>query len=364
MKWISKLLHAPFASILYIVTVFRNYLYDNQIVRSIKFSVPIISIGNLTMGGTGKTPHIDFLINLLSKEFPLGVMSRGYRRKTKGFLEVKVTNTAKEVGDEPLLLKWKHPNIDVAVSESRGIGIPELLYNKPNNYIVLLDDAFQHRQVTPGLNILLTRYDNLYVKDSIFPIGNLRESKSNASRADIIIVSNCPKSLSLYDKELIIKELKIESYQKVFFSYVHYNKYYRVFDGTLRHEMPNKNMQVVLVTGIANPLPLYNHLKQNFAEVYHRKYIDHYTYSASDIESIINTYKHLYGTDKCIITTEKYLTRLHPFSEVFKKDNIRVYCLPISVKFVEQDTENFSKAIHWFVKKTIEEHNLQEDERT
>jgi len=355
MNFFSKIFLAPFALIYATIIFIRNWLYKKQYFRAISFDIPIISVGNLSTGGTGKTPHVDYLINLLKEHYPIGVMSRGYRRKTNGFLEVNPQNKAIEVGDEPLLTKWKHPDITVSVAENRALGIPSLVSGKEDNFVVLLDDAFQHRGVRPGLNILLTPFYDLYVDSNILPLGNLREFKSGADRADIIIVSHSPKNLNDINKNIVIQKLHPQPYQYVFFSSVAYQNMYQVFNNNKEPITLSKDSDIILVTGIANNQNILAYLEENYKSVFPRKFNDHHHYTETDVESIITTYNNLDSNNKYIITTEKDLTRLAPYAQKFINANIKVLCLPIKIIFAPQEKEKFDKAIHFYIQKTLEE---------
>ena len=359
MNFLTKILLAPFALIYGLVIFIRNYLYKNQYFRAISFDIPVINVGNLSTGGTGKTPHVDYLINLLKEHYPVGVMSRGYRRKTNGFLEVNTHNKAIEVGDEPLLTKWKHPDITVSVAEDRGMGIPSLVSGKEDNFVVLLDDAFQHRGVRPGLNILLTPFYDLYVDSNILPLGNLREFKSGADRADIIIVSHSPKNLNDVNKNIVIQKLQPKPYQHVFFSSVAYQNMYQVFSNNKEAITISKESDIILVTGIANNKNILAYLEENYNSVFPRKFGDHHHYTEHDIESIITTYQNLSSQNKYLITTEKDLTRLAPHAQKFINANIKVLCLPIKIIFAPQEQEKFNKAIFFYIQKTLEEYSEQ-----
>lgn len=356
MGFFSKILLAPFALIYASIISIRNYLYKNQYFRAISFDVPVINVGNLSTGGTGKTPHVDYLIHLLKEHYPIGVMSRGYRRKTSGYLEVLPQHKAIEVGDEPLLTKWKHPEITVSVVEDRAMGIPSLVSGKADDFVVLLDDAFQHRGVKPGLNILLTPFYDLYVDNNILPLGNLREFKTGADRADIIIVSHSPQNLNDVNKNLVIQKLKAKPYQYVFFSSIAYQNMYQVFSNNKEAITISKDSDIILVTGIANNKNILAHLEENYKSVFTRKFSDHHHYSEQDIESIINTYNNLNSQNKFIITTEKDLTRLAPFAQNFINAKIKVLCLPIKIIFATQEEEKFNKAIFFYIQKTLEEY--------
>ena len=353
---LSKILLMPFTLLYGIGIAFRNFLYDNKYFRSIRFDIPVINVGNLSTGGTGKTPHVDYLIDLLKAHYPLGVLSRGYRRKTSGYMNVKTNHKARDVGDEPLLLKWKHPEIEVAVSEDRSIGIPSLASQKPPTFTVLLDDAFQHRGIRAGLNILLTPYHELYTDDFLLPVGNLREFKSGAKRADLIIVTHSPQQLTQQEKDRIKTKLSPQDYQHVFFSFLDYHPIYQVFKEDIALISPEKGSDILLLTGIANHSKMKDYLAAKFNKVYERSFPDHHTFTNQDVESIINTYKDLKGKDKYIITTEKDLTRLFPHAQAFNNVGIKVLCLPIKINFEAKEKQRFNKIIHFFIEKTLEEY--------
>ena len=361
MQTLGKILLAPFALIYGLIIFIRNYLYDQNYFRAASFDLPVISVGNLSTGGTGKTPHVEYLINILKPYYPLGVLSRGYRRKTSGYLEVLATHSAIDVGDESLLTKWKHPDTTVAVAENRALGIPSLVSGKPPNFVVLLDDAFQHRGIKPGLNILLSTYHNLYTDDYLLPVGSLREFKGGAKRADLIIVTHTPFNISADEKQSILAKIAPKKYQHVFFSYISYLPMYQVFQSAIERVEPSKDSEIVLLTGIANNDKLLAHTETRFSKVYTRSFADHHTYTAQDIESIIATYKDLKSEEKYIVTTEKDLTRLVPFAANFNNAQIKVLCLPIKINFVAGDKERFDKAIYFYIHKTLEEYFKEEE---
>lgn len=355
MNFLQKILLSPLTGIYALVIASINFLYSKKLLRPVHFDSPIICIGNLSTGGSGKTPHVDYLVNLLKDLYPLGVLSRGYRRSTSGYKEVLNTSTAREVGDEALLCKWKHPSIDVVVAESRALAIPQLLSDKESNFVVLLDDGFQHRAIRAGLNIILSPYYQLYTRDELLPWGNLREFKNGAKRADIIIVSHCPINLSLSEKSEIIKELKPEKYQHVFFSSVQYLPLYRVFNGAPSSFQIPPNSKVLLLSGIANNSKILEKLEEDYAEVFTRSFGDHHYYSSQDIESVIQTYKNIPGENKYIVTTEKDLPRLQAFAQSFIEAKITVLCLPIKINFgVEK--EKFDNIIKFYIEKSLEDY--------
>lgn len=355
MKLITNIFLFPFMLLYGLGVYINNLLYSSGFSRSIQFDLPVICVGNLSVGGTGKTPHVDYIVKTLKDDFPTGVLSRGYKRKTTGYKEVALNSKAIEVGDEPLLLKWKNPSIDVAVAESRSFGIPQLFKKNPANYTVVLDDAFQHRSIRAGLSILLTQYNDRYTQDTLLPIGRLREFKSGAKRADIIIVSNCPINITNQEIDKITAELQLEPYQKVFFSHIHYLPFYSVFESEKSLINIQQDDQIIVVSAIANNESMLNFIKEKATTVYTRTFPDHHQFTESDIESIIATYENLPTKKKYIITTEKDATRLHPFAQEFLKKGIKVVCLPIEIKFIQDTGKTFDDILRFFVYKTLED---------
>jgi tetraacyldisaccharide 4'-kinase len=314
----------------------RNWLFDNSYFAVSKYNLPIICVGNLSVGGTGKSPMIEYLIRLLKEQHKVATLSRGYKRKTKGFLLADVQTTASDIGDEPLQFYHKFKNdIQVAVEAERSVAIDKLrsLENSPE--VILLDDAYQHRKVEAGFYILLTPFYDLYVHDFMLPAGNLREPISGANRADVIIVTKCPKELSAAKQANIAKKLRPKAHQKVFFTSIAYSE-------TIQNEREEisiaslKTTQFTLITGIANPKPLLQHLNEQQLQYTHLQYADHHDFSESDINSI----QQKAGNQK-ILTTEKDFMRLQGRLE-------NVYYLPIKVQFLT-DEEKFQRKIEDFV---------------
>lgn len=362
MNVVLKIILLPISQLFNLVTSLKNYLYKINFFKSTKFDLPIICIGNLSAGGTGKTPHTDYLINLIKTDYHVGVLSRGYNRKTNGYIEIETNSKAENVGDEPLFYKWKHPEAKIVVCEDRVFGITTMAHHEEENYVYLLDDAFQHRSIRAGLNIILTEFDKLYTDDQLLPLGRLRENSSNASRADIIIVTKCPSNLSTKEKNEIKIKLKPETYQLVFFSTMVYQDIYSIFDHT---QIENEaTTTTLLVSGIANPAPIETELSSRFKKVYTRTFADHHNFSATDIESIIRTFKSIEDKNKILITTEKDVTRLFQYKQMFIDANINIFCLPIKVKFDKDEKESFDKAIKHYLSITlpllIEEENIIE----
>ena len=337
MNQFRKLLF-PFGVLYDGITRTRNFLFDKNILKSYSFDIPIICVGNLNVGGTGKTPQIEYLIRLLSDNYRVATLSRGYKRESKGFVLASDTSNAATLGDEPFQFYSKFKNIQVAVDSDRKNGIENLLSNDLKPEIILLDDAFQHRKVKAGLYILLSTFDDLYSDDLVLPAGNLRESRSNANRADIIIVTKCPKNLSIENQNIIIDKLKINKNQQIFFSCIAYDdKIYSENKTLLVTDIQNKNK--LLIAGIANPKPFFEYLKSPSDIVL--EFSDHHCFTKNDIENIKQQSK-----DSIIITTEKDYVRL-------KNESIdNLFYLPIKSSFINSII-NFDSAIIKFVTERI-----------
>ena len=322
----------PVVPIYYLVTWLRNYLYDKGVMASKSYEVPVICVGNLSTGGTGKTPMIEYLIRLLKDDKSVATLSRGYKRITKGFQLADSDATADTIGDEPYQFFRKFRDIKVAVDGDRQHGIEQLLALTQKPEVILLDDAYQHRRVSAGFNILLTAYYNLYDKDIVLPTGNLREPRSGAKRADIIVVTKCPDGLSEAQKVTIAARLKVKPEQKLFFSHIAYAKDFVSKQGKLAiHTLP----KFTLVTGIANAKPLVEFLEEKHLKFNHIEYPDHYSFKPSDIE--------LLSKKGLIITTEKDYVRLSNY-EILEPN---LYYLPIEV--VIDKPNEFAEAIKGFV---------------
>lgn len=329
---VAKLLLAP-VSLLYGLGVgFRNWAYRRGIMRGISFSVPVISVGNLSVGGAGKTPHIEYLIRLLDPYLHLATLSRGYRRKTRGFLVVRPDMTVEEVGDEPLQYARKFPDVTVTVAEERAFAIPEIVGRRPDTQLVLLDDAFQHRAVQPGLNILLTQYELPFTRDYLLPSGRLREWRSGYERADVIIVSKCPPDLDRAAADALIEEIRPLEHQQVFFSYYAYGAPYYLLDHRYRLRM-EEGIDVLLISAIANTDYLLQHLRSAARTVRSLEYADHHYFTGNDIENLRRRFAELQGKHRAIITTEKDATRLEVYRPLLEREKLPVFVLPLEVRF-------------------------------
>jgi tetraacyldisaccharide 4'-kinase len=270
----------PFSLIYGAVILLRNFLFDKNILKSSSFNFPLICVGNLAVGGTGKTPMTEYLATLLKKDYKTATLSRGYKRKTKGFAIAGANTTAIDIGDEPMQFHQKFPDVVVAVGEERLVAIPQLLHDKPETEVIILDDAFQHRSVKAGLNILLTEYGNLYSRDLMMPAGDLRDVKSSRKRADIIVVTKCRANLPVSEKEAIEKSLDILPHQKLFFTEILYAPPYHLFNKSFANI--GSTTDLLLVTGIANPKPLMNFITGHVHSYEMLRYADHHIFTSTD----------------------------------------------------------------------------------
>lgn len=332
MKLLRKIFF-PFVPIYYLVTLLRNYFYDKGWFASKSYKFPVICVGNLSVGGTGKTPMIEFLVKHLKREYKLAILSRGYKRKTKGFVLASNSSTVNDLGDEPFQFYSKYKDIKVAVDANRQNGI-KMLHQQCNPDVILLDDAYQHRKVKPGFTILLTTYNNPYYNDCMLPTGDLREPKKGAKRADIIVVTKCPEHLSEKEKNAIVALIKPKSYQKVFFSFISYSKmlYAKNDDKVSINSLKDKTF--TLVTGIANSKPLVDYLTNLGLNFEHLNYSDHHDFTNAELKLI--------NSKNIILTTEKDFMRLSSYITT------SLYYLPIDVKL--DDETRFIELLNTFLK--------------
>ncbi len=338
----------PFAIIYGLITAIRNGFYSIGIFKASKFSIPIINVGNVSMGGTGKTPHTEYLIRLLKNNYNVVTLSRGFGRKERGYiLADKTTATAEQIGDEPLqYLKKFGDEISVVVDANRVTGVMDTCRLLPETEVVLLDDAYQHRAIKPGLNILITPHDDPFYNDFILPVGNLREARAGKKRADIIVVSKCPPFEEL-NKEHILKKIKPKAHQTLFFSRVVYSEIFTIGEPTPIALSTNQN--IILVTGIANPKPLVNHLKKTHQILHHFQYNDHHNFKASELTEIHNLFDK-FATDKpVIVTTEKDAMRLLK-PALFQQIKPYNWCFQ-SISIEIDNAEKFNQKITTYVEK-------------
>lgn len=329
----------------------RNLLFDKGLLESHSFDIPVISVGNIAVGGSGKTPHVEYLIRLLQPHCRVAVLSRGYKRATKGFVLANSSSTARDIGDEPRQMKSKFANVVVAVDEDRNHGIGQLLTSPATRDIgvVLLDDAYQHRYVKPGLSILLTDYHRLITDDLLLPAGRLREPASGKRRADIIMVTKCPDGLTQADMRRVTLALKPESHQALFFSSIAYESLQPLFCG---HDLPLAELpadeHVLLVSGIANPKPLLTEIGRHTRHVHHLGYADHHQFTTADITDIQSAFDAL-PQPRCIITTEKDAVRLAGTKRLSEEARHHLYQLPIRVRILDDKQALFDKKITNYV---------------
>jgi tetraacyldisaccharide 4'-kinase len=345
---IAKYILSPFAFLYGVIVTVRNVLFDIGILNSQRFPLWVISIGNLSVGGTGKSPHAEYMARLfehLSKNYEnldlplkkIAILSRGYGRANGGFLLVNTTSNATEVGDEPLQLKRKLNDVTVAVDEKRANGIKALLSFNSHLRAVILDDAFQHRYVKRDLSVLLTNYNAPFYKDHMLPAGRLREPRRGYKRAQLIIVTNTPSNITDIEKKLILKDIAPKHKQKVFYSSIIYKSLIPVFTGNSTIPELDKNYSVLLLTGIANAHSLYTHLAEIARDVIHIPFPDHHNFHPSDIAKVIKVFDAISNPNKIIITTEKDAMRLQSGSLITEFGTAQVYYIPIKVKVHEEE---------------------------
>ncbi len=345
-----KILLYPVSMLYGLIVHFRNMLYDLNLFKSKEFDVTVISIGNITVGGTGKTPHVEYLVDLLKEKFKVATLSRGYRRKTKGFYQVNTDSTVREVGDEPLQIKRKFPDVTVSVCENRVEGVEKLLAKeeKKSPDVILLDDAFQHRRISPVINILLMDYNRPLKNDSLLPAGSLRESASQLRRANVIIFSKCPPAeVTPIMRRVMQNEVGLKPYQSMFFTTYEYGKMKPVFDAKdLGKDFYEKHSYAILiVTGIAYPRLIPEYLKQFTSETEMVSFPDHHNFSTDDIRMIMGKFAQLKNEKKIIITTEKDAVRFAEIPDLDEQFKNALYFLPVKVKFIDEEGKLFNKKI-------------------
>ena len=340
----------------------RNKMFDWGIYKERSFNLPIICIGNITVGGTGKTPHTEYLIRLLQNRFQIAVLSRGYKRKSKGFIIATSETSVKDIGDEPYQMKQKFPNTHIAVDADRCHGI-ELLCKEniaSGTEVILLDDAFQHRYVKAGLNILLIDYNRLICEDVLLPAGRLREPESGKYRAQIVIITKCPKDMSPMDFRVVNKQLELYAFQQLYFTTLNYGKLYPIF--TKGNEYPianiNTNVHILLISGIASPERLEKDLSLFNKNIHSLTFNDHHNFTKTDIEKIKHAFEQLPEGKRMIITTEKDAARIKSNPYVNESLKAYIYVLPVEIAFL-QDLENtFNQNIIDYVRKNPRNSNL------
>ena len=341
-----RILLLPFSIVYWLAVWLRNFLYNTKILRSSSFGLPVICVGNLSVGGTGKSPMVEFLIGHLKDKFNVATLSRGYKRKTRGYALANETTTSLDIGDEPMLFHQKFPNVPVAVGEERLVAIPQLLHDKPDTQVIILDDAFQHRAISAGLNILLTDHGNLFTRDFYLPTGDLRDLRSCYKRADIIVVTKCKFEMTEKEAEEIKEEIQPLSKQQLYFSSIQYGNPYHIINLT-PFEL-DTNTEVLLVTGIASPQPLKKLLEERCHAYQMMSFSDHYIFRIDDLKDIRRRFDRIESSKKIILTTEKDATRLLKFRNELGK--LPLYVIPISHHFLFDEEMNFIETVTQFIK--------------
>ncbi|WP_315254176.1 tetraacyldisaccharide 4'-kinase [Segatella oulorum] len=332
----------------------RNQMFELGILKQHCFNTPIIAVGNITVGGSGKTPHVEYLINLLKDKLQLSVLSRGYKRKSHGYQLAQSGSTAREIGDEPYQMKKKYPYIHIAVDKKRVNGIKHIINDEATHDtdVILLDDAFQHRYVKPGINILLIDYHRLIIYDKLLPAGRLREPQSGKDRADIVIITKCPKDLKPMEFRVLTKAINLYPYQNLFFTTIDYQDLTTLFDS----EQPAPSLHqlsdtsVLLLTGIASPKQMILDLTPKVKQIQSLAFPDHHAFKKKDIERINNTFQAIKGK-KIIITTEKDASRLEHCTELSEEVKRNLYVLPIRIQFMLNQEEEFNQKIINYVRR-------------
>ncbi len=340
-----RILLLPFALLYWLGIAIRNWLYDKRILESTSFGLPLICVGNLSVGGTGKSPMVEYLVANLKNKFKVATLSRGYKRKTRGYALADEKTTALEIGDEPMQFHLKFPEVPVAVGEERILAIPELLHDRPETKVIILDDAFQHRSVKAGLNILLTDYNNLFTRDFYLPTGDLRDLKSSYKRAEIIVVTKCKKDLEEVEKQKLIKEINPLPGQQVFFTAINYSRPYHII--SKMEKGLDKKVEILLVTGIANPRPLKKLLEEHSNTYQMLQYADHHIFTIDDLKEIKQAFNKIDAGEKVILTTEKDAVRLLKFSDEIK--DLPFYVVPVRHQFLFQEENRFDQLVSDFV---------------
>jgi tetraacyldisaccharide 4'-kinase len=340
-----RILLFPLSIIYAIIIWVRNFLFNKRILPSTNFNLPVICIGNLAVGGTGKSPMVEFLVKSLGKRFELAILSRGYKRKTKGYALAGDNSTVLEIGDEPMQFHLKFPLVPVAVGEERIEAIPQLLHDIPSTEAIILDDAFQHRSIKAGMNILLTDYNNLFTRDWYLPTGDLRDQPAGYKRAEIIVVTKCPSEMEAPEKNELTQEICPREQQRIFFSTIRYGTPYHLV--SREEKSASEETEVLLVTGIANPRSLKKFVFDNYKTYYQSSYNDHHIYTIDDLREIIKRFRAIQTSDKIILTTEKDGVRLTKFQNEIS--DLPFYVIPIESEFLFDEAEKFTGLIANFI---------------
>ena len=333
---------------------FRNQLFNIGLLKQHDYDIPIISVGNITVGGAGKTPHVEYLIRLLKDKVKVAVLSRGYKRKTHGYVLANDSSTVTDIGDEPYQMKQKYQDVHIAVDKKRVDGIAHITGDAETNDtdVILLDDAFQHRYVKPGINILLVDYHRLIIYDKLLPAGRLREPQSGKNRADIVIITKCPKDLKPMEFRVLTKAMNLYPYQSLYFTTIEYESLIPLFakEKSAIEKEALEDKHVMLITGIASPKQIIIDLKPHVKEMTTLAFSDHHQFKSKDIMKINETFNAIKG-EKIIVTTEKDATRLEQLEGLSEEVKQNLYVLPIKVKFMINQEEEFNDKIIDYVRK-------------
>jgi tetraacyldisaccharide 4'-kinase len=345
-----RILFLPFVPFYALVIWVRNWLFNARILPSQKTQIPTVCVGNICTGGSGKTPHVEYLIRLLKDEYNVCTLSRGYGRKSKGFILAKEPASAALLGDEPMQYFQKFPDISVCVDVDRRNAIRRLKTEAPNTDVILFDDAFQHRYVTPGLSVLLTDYFRPYYNDYLLPVGNLREPRSAVERADIIVVTKCPNILSPIVKEGILEKIKLRNNQAVYFSYLKHGQL-RHLDGSVCEIKKDVFNHFAVLSGVYNPYPLVEHLRNFTKDVKLFQFPDHHEFTKSDLKRVRKHFLDYFCNYKYIVTTEKDLMRLKDSPAFGEISDLPICYVPIEVEFHKDDKIRFDTQVLELVRK-------------
>ena len=340
-----RILLLPFAFLYGLGVWIRNKMYDRNWLKSASFGLPVICVGNLSVGGTGKSPMVEFLLCQLKDRYKVATLSRGYKRKTKGYALASGETTAIDIGDEPMLFHKKFPGVPVAVGEERLVAIPQLLHDRPDTEVIILDDAFQHRAIQAGLNIVLTEYSNLFTRDFFLPTGDLRDLPSSYKRAHIIVVTKTNKDITQEERAAIEDEIAPLPHQQLFFACISYGAPYHITSHQFHYI--DEQTEVLLITGIANPRPLKQYLEERIQTYHMMHFNDHHIFTIDDWRDIQKRFNSIESQRKIILTTEKDAMRLMKFSQ--EMNGMPFYVIPIEHQFLFNEGNRFTEAVVQFI---------------
>ena len=342
--FLFRILLAPVSLLYGIGVALRNAFYKYGILKEVSFDLPLIAVGSLSVGGAGKTPHVEYLIRMLRPYINVATLSRGYNRKSKGYINVLPQHTVEEVGDEPLQYRRKFPDVMVTVSESRTFAIPQIVMSRPDIQVVLLDDAYQHRSIHAGLNILLTDFRKPFTRDYLLPSGRLREWRAAYKRADILIVSKCPPQMTGAQKDAMVSEIMPYPNQLIFFSYYKYLPAYNMFHPREWFRF-YEDVDVLLICAIAGTDYLLEHLEPQVHSVQVMEYEDHHYFNKHDVSNLHTHFERMDSSNKIVLTTEKDATRLAVHRAYLEEKGLPVYVLPVEVAFHFDEQADFEEAV-------------------